>query len=235
MGSGRTGQSTGKPDAPRAVAARPPRRRNPQGTGSQLREELTAAAGRLLAASGEPESLSLRAVAREAGVAAPSVYLQFDSKEDLLRAVVIEHFAIFQRAIETAIASVDDAPARLLAGCLAYCHFAEAQPGSYRIIFDTQLPPMPEITTGELPGMSAFAVLVNAVAACMESGAARPGDPFIVARDNWTALHGIVQLRRHLPDFPWSALDDQVAGVVRAFTGIERFALPEQRPESELA
>ncbi|MCA9878619.1 MAG: TetR family transcriptional regulator [Thermomicrobiales bacterium] len=41
------------------------------------------AADRLLTAGASPESLSLRAVAREAGVAAPSVYLHFESKAEV--------------------------------------------------------------------------------------------------------------------------------------------------------
>ena len=81
------------------------RERSPQGEGARLRDELIAAAGRLLAADGDVDSLSLRGVAREAGVAAPSVYLHFASKEALLRAVVDAHFAALQQAIETGVAS----------------------------------------------------------------------------------------------------------------------------------
>ncbi|MCC2629981.1 MAG: TetR family transcriptional regulator [Thermomicrobiales bacterium] len=116
------------------------RERNPQGEGARLREELIAAAGRLLAEDGDIDALSLRGVAREAGVAAPSVYLHFSSKEDLLRAVVGAHFAALQRAIETGVASGHDPTSRLLAGCLAYCRYATDQPGSYHLLFNTPRP-----------------------------------------------------------------------------------------------
>src|SRR4051812_21900587 len=92
------------------------RERSPQGEGARLREELIAAAVRLLAAEVDADALSLRGVAREAGVAAPSVYLHFASKEDLLRAVVNAHFSALQGAIETALASAHDPTSRLLAG-----------------------------------------------------------------------------------------------------------------------
>src|SRR5918997_837619 len=100
------------------------RERNPQGEGARLRDELIAAAGRLLARDGDVDALSLRGVAREAGVAAPSVYLHFASKGDLLRAFVGSHFAARQRAIETSVPSGYAPASRLLAGCLAYCRYA---------------------------------------------------------------------------------------------------------------
>src|ERR671921_932375 len=118
------------------------RERSPQGEGARLRDELIAAAGRLLATDEDVDSLSLRGVAREAGVAAPSVYLHFASKEALLRAVVSAHFTALQGAIETALASAHDPTSRLLAGCLAYCRYAMEHPGSYQLLFNTPRPDM---------------------------------------------------------------------------------------------
>ncbi|MGY4970008.1 TetR/AcrR family transcriptional regulator, partial [Streptomyces nigrescens] len=47
------------------------RARNPRGQGERLREELLRATERLLEEVGSEDALSLRAVARAAGVAAP--------------------------------------------------------------------------------------------------------------------------------------------------------------------
>lgn len=198
-----------------------PRERNPYGTGTRLRDELIAAAGRLLAASGDPDVLSLRAVAREAGVAAPSIYLQFESKEALLRAVIAAHFDEFQRAIESGRLAGSDPATKLFQGALAYCRFATEHPGSYRIIFDLPLPPWPDLKKDDLPGMSAFTMHVEAVAECAESGAVAIRDPFETATAIWTALHGIVTLRRHLPSFPWPPLERQLTSMLAAFTGLE--------------
>jgi AcrR family transcriptional regulator len=208
---------------------RQPRARNPAGEGDRLRDELIAAAGRLLATGGDPEALSLRAVAREAGIAAPSVYLQFESRDALLLAVKAAHFARFQAAIEEGMAIADDAAARLFSGCLAYCRFAVEQPGSYRVIFETPfLLPQPGMPVEELPGMSAFRLLVDGVAACIASGQAPPGDPFRIATNVWVALHGMVTLRQRLTAFPWPDLEEQLASFLSALTGIEA-----PRPEGE--
>lgn len=193
------------------------RERNPQGEGARLRDELIAAAGRLLAADGDVDSLSLRAVAREAGVAAPSVYLHFASKEALLRAVVETHFAALQGAIETGLASGSDPASRLLAGCLAYCRYAEEQPGSYQLLFNTPRPDIKDSRFGSTSGAAAFQLLVDGVTA---TGTARPDDPFLMATQIWSSLHGAASLRRATTGFPWPPLDDQVRGILEAFTGI---------------
>ena len=197
-----------------------PRERHPQGEGARLREELIAAAGRLLTADGDIDALSLRGVAREAGVAAPSVYLHFASKEVLLRAVVGAHFAALQRAIETGVASEHDPTSRLLAGCLAYCRYATDQPGSYHLLFNTPRPDIKDPDFAGTSGAAAFQTLVDGVAACIAAGVARPGDPFRIAIDIWAALHGTVSLRRATAGFPWPPLEVQVRGILEAFTGI---------------
>jgi len=63
-----------------------PRQRNPRGQGERLRDDIIEAASRLLADPAAPP-LTLRAVAREVGVAATSVYLHFDDIESLILAV----------------------------------------------------------------------------------------------------------------------------------------------------
>ena len=195
------------------------RDRNPQGEGARLRDELIAAAGRLLAADGDVDALSLRGVAREAGVAAPSVYLHFASKEALLRAVVGAHFAALQQAVEIGVASGHDPTSRLLAGCLAYCRYAVEQPRSYQLLFNTPRPDIKDPDFAGTSGAAAFQVLVDGVAACI-AGVARPGDPFRIATDIWAALHGIASLRRATTGFPWPPLEEQVRGILEAFTGI---------------
>ena len=203
------------------------RERSPQGEGARLREELIVAAGRLLAADVDVDALSLRGVAREAGVAAPSVYLHFASKEGLLRAVVNAHFTALQGAIEAALASAHDPASRLLAGCLAYCRYAVEHPGSYQLLFNTPHPDIRDPYFSGTSGAAAFQILADSVAACIAAGVARPGDPFRIATDIWSALHGTVSLRRATTGFPWPPLEDQVRGILGAFTGIpyrDRFA-----------
>lgn len=199
------------------------RRRSPQGEGGRLRDELIAAADRLLEQTGDEEGLSLRAVAREAGVAAPSVYLHFAGRDDLVRAVMAGHFERLRWLVERAVGAAGDDPAgQLRAGCRAYCRFAVEQPGAYRVLFANRTAAVRELPRQEVPGREAFDTLVGGVRGCMAAGVVPPGNPFRVATAVWTALHGIVTLRHSAPAFPWPAIEDLVEDVLVGLVGIPR-------------
>lgn len=171
------------------------------------------AADRLLAAGATPENLSLRAVAREAGVAAPSVYLRFESKDALIDAVVAKRFQQLASLVTASIAGEADPRARLLRGCEAYLAFAQEHPSAYRMIFEVNNPVVdPDSPTGR----DVFQILVDAVAACLPPESATPERAFATAVDIWVTMHGMVSLRRHLPAFPWPDTTEQLAGIISA-------------------
>src|SRR5690349_11529730 len=108
------------------------RKRNPRGQGERLRDDIIEAASRLLADPAAPP-LTLRAVAREVGVAATSVYLHFDSIETLTLATVNHLFAELLRRQDELTET--DPVQRVLAGALVYCEFGLAAPGHYQLIW----------------------------------------------------------------------------------------------------
>jgi AcrR family transcriptional regulator len=94
---------------------------------------LIAAARELLAEDGT-EALSLRAVARRAGVSAMAPYRHFPDKEALLAAVAADGFRAFRAALEAADGSAPPERALLEQG-VAYVRFAWAQPALFRLMF----------------------------------------------------------------------------------------------------
>lgn len=202
------------------------RARNPHGEGSRLREELIEAAGRVLARSSLSADLSLRAVAREAGVAAPSVYLQFEDKAELMRAVRAANFDRLRQSTEQAISPISDPAARLRAGCLAYCQFGLEHPGAYRVLFEYEAPDdhyLGVFGTRDDAGARAFGGLVDSVTACMTAGVAPAGDPFRTATLLWSAMHGYLTLVRLRRGFPWPPVDDHVEDLVVSIVGVPRW------------
>jgi AcrR family transcriptional regulator len=135
-GSGTTGSAPSWPGARR-------RARNPQGQGGRLRADLIEAADRILSRTGDLDGLSLRAVAREVGVATPSIYLHFPDKRSLVLAVLTVRFEQLADAVRTAVAQATGSAEQLRAGCLAYCRFATEHPNAYRVLFGRSpaLPP----------------------------------------------------------------------------------------------
>ena len=99
-----------------------------------LRRALVDAARRILEAEG-PTALSLRAVAREAGVSPAAPYHHFKDKAELLDAVADEGWQMLDAGMAKAKAA---APPRetLTALGIAYVCFARENPALYRVMYD---------------------------------------------------------------------------------------------------
>ena len=197
-----------------AIQAR--RQRNPRGQGERLRDDIVEAASRLLEDPAAPP-LSLRAVAREVGVAATSVYLHFDDVESLVRAVASRRFTDLIRAQDEATAGVTDPCDRLRAACLMYCEFGLAHPGHYQVTFTNPLPVGEAVPWDQMPGQKAWQHFVEGVAPCL----GRASDDPEAARTAlllWQQLHGIVSLRISRPRFPWPSLAETITDAVTRLT-----------------
>ncbi len=201
---------------------RPVRReRNARGEGGRLRHELIDAASELMAEHGSAEAATIRAVARRAGVSAPSVYLHFADREALVQAVIEQRFRDLLAAVQAASAAAgpDAAPAeRLRRGCGAYVRYGLENPGHYRVLFDTPTDPYADPT--DEAADDAFGALVAGVAACQEAGAARAGDPYDLASLVWSSMHGLVMLRIVFAHFEWPDVQEQLEALLVALVGI---------------
>ncbi|MFN2388283.1 MAG: TetR/AcrR family transcriptional regulator [Actinomycetota bacterium] len=197
------------------------RRRSPRGQGARLRGELIAAATELLARLGDAERLSIRAVATAAGVTPPSLYRHFDDKQALLRAVLEERFAEFERFQAEADAGAADPFDALRRRCRAYLRFAEEHPGHYRVLFGAAgLGSELGTDVRGHPGAQAFFGLVGAVQRCLDAGAPVEGDSFVLAVELWALVHGLVDLHNTRPGFPWPPLV-AVTDAARAHMGLD--------------
>ena len=85
---------TSPPAALPQLASHPaPRRpRSARGQGARLAEDIVTAALELIEQHGSAEAVTLRAVARQAGIAAPSIYPHFADRDAILLAVVVRVF-----------------------------------------------------------------------------------------------------------------------------------------------
>lgn len=99
-----------------------------------LRRALVDAARRLLEAEG-PSALSLRAVAREAGVSPAAPYHHFKDKAELLDAVAQQGWEILSQQMAEAKSSTTGLQ-QLTALGVAYVCFARGNPALYRVMYD---------------------------------------------------------------------------------------------------
>jgi AcrR family transcriptional regulator len=179
------------------VTQQPARKPNRRGEGGKLRADILAAAAALIEETGSEQSVTLREIARRVGIAAPSIYEHFPSREAIVYAVIDDVFGQFRAAIAQAMDAQPDPPGRLRAGCAAYLRFADQRPGQYRVLFGRyqhlgRRPPGRTATWAE-----AFGQLAAALRDCASD------DPHGDAVTIWAALHGYATLRASLPTFGW--------------------------------
>lgn len=174
------------------------RQRSARGEGESLRQDLLAAAAELIATHDSIESISLRAVARTAGVSPTAVYRHFDDHLDLLRQSVEYCWANFRAAMQAGKDSSDDPFVAFHNTGLNYIEFAMQHRGQYRVLFSNRLDLGPTTSTAS----DAFDILVGLIAAVFEANDDER-DPVSVAMQTHTWIHGIVDLIGGNPDMPW--------------------------------
>ncbi len=100
-----------------------------------LSRALVDAARKILEREG-PAALSLRAVAREAGVSPAAPYHHFKDKSELLEAVAHEGWEELDQALSKARAETQDNGQRMTNLGVAYVCFARDNPALYRVMYD---------------------------------------------------------------------------------------------------
>jgi len=207
--------------ARRPLAVAPVRRtRARRGEGDRLREEILAAAERMLIESGDESVLSIRRIADAVGVTPPSIYLHFADRNELIFAVCEEQFRHLDEAMEAAVAGLVDPMERLRARGRAYIEFGLGNPEHYRILMMGRPDNTPERFVDErLSHTAAFGHVAGDVALAIAAGEIGPDDAVLVACGLWIAVHGLTSLLITKPDFPWpdrALLIDHVLSVLVA-------------------
>jgi AcrR family transcriptional regulator len=108
---------------------------------AEITREILNAARRQLATDGA-SALSLRAIARDLGMASSAIYRYVTSRDELLTRLIIEAYDALGAAAETAEAAVarDDLLGRWMAACEAVRGWALANPNEYALIYGSPVP-----------------------------------------------------------------------------------------------
>jgi AcrR family transcriptional regulator len=228
----------GGPASPPAAAGR--RQRNARGQGGRLTQDIVSGALALIEREGSDEAVTLRAVAREIGIAAPSIYAHFPDRDAIVMAAVTRIFDDLTAAIENGVSRAGQDPVRrLVAGCETYVAFGLEHPARYGVLFSERriaaadnCRPVPIGPDGRPVlefGAEAFAVLVNAIDACVRAGGSASTDVVADGTALWVAMHGAITLRTALPGFPWPDPDQFTRGLVLSLAKVKTD--PRQPPQ----
>jgi AcrR family transcriptional regulator len=153
---------------------------------------LLEAADALLEAEG-PDSLSVRRIAREAGVAPMGVYNHFDSKSGIIDALLGRAFDRLHATLEEARLIADPLEA-LLDGGRRYRELALARPQAYRLMFMRVIPGFEPSDASKHAALRSFGSLLANVEFAVASRAIPDGDPLVISQAFWAATHGWVSL-----------------------------------------
>ena len=159
-----------------------------------LRAALVKAGTKLLRERGAA-GLSLREVAKAAGVSHAAPYRHFADKQELLAAIAAAGFGRLRTAIESAAsAHPDDPRAALHAAAENYVDLAADDPDTMHLMFGGIVDPTR--LTGDLgvAAQTAFGGLVNVIKRAQEAGVVVPGDTFEISLAAWSIVHGLGML-----------------------------------------
>lgn len=186
------------------------RSRSRRGQGEQLRDEILAAAERILIETNDQAALSIRAIASAVGVTPPSIYLHFADRNDLVFAVCERHWANLQQAMADAAEGVEDAWERIKRRGYAYLQWGLANPEHYRIVLTSRPDDTPERLLDErLADTAGLVPTAEDVFAAEAAGEiVGLGDPTETVKILWMMIHGMVSLRISKPVFPFGDVDE---------------------------
>jgi AcrR family transcriptional regulator len=143
----------------------------------ELIEEIKRLARQQLALSGASE-LSLRAIARDMDMASSAIYRYFESRDELLTALIIDAYEAIGEVAEQADAAHrrSSFKSRFVAIGVAAYEWARAHPAEYALIYGTPVPgyKAPDDTIG--PATRLTGVLVRLLADGYANGSIAPGD-----------------------------------------------------------
>lgn len=203
--------------------------------GRDPRAELVEAGARVLAEEG-PGALSARSLARAAGTSTMAVYTHFGGMPAVVRAIIHEGFTRLAAELALVPATADPVADCVALG-LAYRRAAHRAPHLYRVMFGaTGFELTPE---DRGIGVHTLRVVRDVIPRCVEAGRFRPVEPWVLTRQGWCLVHGLVSLelagfytgllpdddefRRYFVDFAVGAGDRPdlaEASVAQAFAGV---------------
>jgi AcrR family transcriptional regulator len=209
-----------------------PSKRKPRGSGQERREQILAAAKELFTNEGYAR-VTTRALAAKAGLSQTGLYLYFETKEDILRAISEETHNAMTDAFDRAVAGAGP-PREIFERLLrAYIDFGLSHPAEYQLTFtispDALAPIAKDFSQPSEqqndPGARSFMRFRDHLTALAPHGLLGGLDPIVAAQILWFAGHGAVSLLITRAHFPWAdraVLIDGLVGMVINGLGCRR-------------
>ena len=158
-----------------------------------LKRALLDAAMTVIAERGTAQ-LTLRGIAREAGVSHAAPYRHFASKTELIGSVAAQAFWSLSEYLDQRLAPLNSPLEKFETLGLAYVEFAAQDHARFQLMFGSELPPKEDHEELKEASDSTYQRLAHIVKDCQAQGLLRSGDPESLALTAWSLSHGLAVL-----------------------------------------
>ncbi len=181
-----------------------------------LRSALLNAA-REISEEGNLEQLTLREVARRAGVSHAAPYHHFKDKAAIITALALESDERLEDVMRNAMKGLKKPAERLNAIGVTYVLHAFEYPNEFRMLFRRDMQKV--LKKGYIPNTKSFSVLLECVEECLENKVIQFPDTETGALYMWSLVHGLATLIVDGPLSQTVTSKKQVKALVIKITG----------------
>lgn len=135
--------------------------------------------------------LSLRALARRAGVSQTAPYRHFEDKEALIAVLKEEGMRKLGEGMKEIMKTEPDPLARLHKLGMRYVKFAEIYPAHFKVMFEYELSDYDKYCALHEVSDNSFQCLQDTVDECLALPDARAVDPSVAQFGVWSMVHGL--------------------------------------------
>jgi AcrR family transcriptional regulator len=186
-----------------------------------LRARVLAASVALITEEGLA-ALSMREVARRAGVSHQAPYHHFPDRESILAAIAGDGFLQLAEGLELALGKKGTPSERLRLGGRAYVEFARRHPAHFRVMFRPELVDLEAYPEGKAAADRAYRALEQLVAGVVEVGGWPEAHAQGLVLVAWSFVHGLSSLVLDGPIAKTLGDAELEAAVEGAFEGFRR-------------
>lgn len=161
---------------------------------SDLRARLLDTARKVLFKEGQ-RNFSLRKIARDTGVSATSIYLHFDSKDDLIHALMEESIERLNNKLENALPNNVDPIEKLNILARVYVEFALENTKEYQIIYMVSPDQMSRYPKEKFrKARRGYEMVTEVLQEGVRKNLLDEDHPRVAAYTFWAQLHGVMSV-----------------------------------------
>jgi AcrR family transcriptional regulator len=164
-----------------------------------LRNELLDTAEAHLAEAGM-EALSLRALARAAGVSQTAPYRHFNDKSELLAALAVRGYHKLLEELEAAGQRAGANPIEQMHSFAhSYVNYAISHPDLFKLMFGPALQPLEDHLELHTASRNTYELVRQIMRRGIDQGIFRDEDDHYMANAGWSGIHGLAILKVDTP------------------------------------